>query len=337
MHDGDVFDRRFCTRQTARFRKKHVAGIHQQGHPVSESQQVYVVETTELRLQNGLQFRVVAADHEDLGTFSAARQNLTNQVGRTAEPHASGGNEEPFRGHIGSAVEGRRTCHSRLSFRNALAEGPAYRNPERKEPFSSQSLLDTLLDQVFVRDDIIIQIGLPRKGDTRIVRHDEYGFPVQSSCSFQCGQGFGREKMRTDHRVETVVDDVIVQPFRIEFVGHIDRRLERKTGTDRFSHPVHRFEEVPAGGKEINVRYHLRHGRGHEREGVCHFARHPIFLEVFEKCFAGRVVSFAGGTGENQQFHAGEEDEWILCVFSYSSSASRIRRRPSEEIRAALS
>ncbi len=166
MHDGDVLTAASVLDRPPGFVKStSQASISRDIRSVNPNR-CMLSKRPNSALQNGLQFRVVAADHEDLGTFSAAR--LSHESGRPncRTPMLP----EATRNHFAviSAPAARRPPHATLAslFAMRSREGPAYRNPERKEPFSSQSLLTHSSTPVFVRDDIIIQIGLPRKGDT---------------------------------------------------------------------------------------------------------------------------------------------------------------------------
>ena len=219
MNERHVADQRFRGRQATRLGVQHVACRHVLPDVVDERQHMHVRQRRKLLGQKAVQPVVVAADDDHLILLALhAAQRIGKRLD-LAKPHAAAHDE------VHRLIRPESQPPSRLTRILAPRKLHRHRNAARVQPALVHAARDVLRNQVPMRRDVPVAVGLlPERNAGVVGRNGQYLLP-KLAAPLEIGQRLGGIEVRDDDRVELVFRQIGAQVLAHEPVGPVDGRL----------------------------------------------------------------------------------------------------------------
>ena len=248
VDDRDALRSGLGAGKPARLGEDRVTGIHKVRNLVSETERNHIITVAKVLLKISAQLRIVAADKNDLDGVAAFTEDFLDRVLNVSEAHAAGHNQKPFLVRVHIAIV-KYALSPRLTLVGCrLMENAPHRDAERMQFLSREAFLDTFLNEVLVRNDVVVELCVFHERDAGVVGHHEHGLCGELALALEGSDGFRREYVYADHYVESILLDVVVEMVAVEFICVIYRRFRR------FESIAHRRTRAVGHGKELCAR-----------------------------------------------------------------------------------
>lgn len=248
MDDRDVLRSGLGAGKPTRLGKEHVTCVHKVRNLVGEAERNHIIAVAEALLKISAQLSIVAADKNHLNGVAAFAEDFLDRVLNVSKAHAAGHYQKPFLVRVHIAVV-KYALSSRLTFVGGrLMKNAPHRDAERMQFLSWEAFFDTFLNEVLVRNDVVVELGVFHERDAGVVGHHEHGLCGELALALEGSDGFRREYVYADHHVESILFDVVVETVAVEFICVIYRRFRR------FESIAHRRTRAVGHSKELCAR-----------------------------------------------------------------------------------